>query len=81
MASDARYSVNIQLCSWCSKFRAQVMCFILPKVIGNVPALYIENDSWKLNLQICSMRIQGSSSRRCVYVHQSRTILSFTLSS
>ena len=47
-AGRNRYSVNIQLCSWWSKFRAQVMCFTLPKVTGNVPALYIEHDSWKL---------------------------------
>jgi hypothetical protein len=24
------------------------MCFILPKIRGNVPARYIEHDSWKL---------------------------------
>ena len=44
VASNVRYSVNIQLCSRYSKFRPQVMCFILPKVTGNVPALYIEHD-------------------------------------
>jgi hypothetical protein len=52
MASDARYSVNIQLCSWYSKFWAQVMCFILPKVTGNVPALCNEHDSWKLSTNL-----------------------------
>jgi hypothetical protein len=52
MASGARYSVNIQLCSWYSKFRAQVMCFILPKFTWNVPALYIEHDSCRLSTNL-----------------------------
>jgi len=38
VASDARCSVNIQLCSRYSKFQAEVMCFILLKITGNVPA-------------------------------------------
>ena len=48
MASDARYSVNIQLCSRYSKFQAEVMCFILHKITENVLAQCNEHDSWKL---------------------------------
>jgi hypothetical protein len=46
--SDARYSVNIQLYSQYSKFQAETMCITLPKIAENLPAWYIENDSWKL---------------------------------
>jgi hypothetical protein len=46
VASDARYSVSIQLCSRYSKFQAEVMCFILLKITGNVPAQYFEHDLW-----------------------------------
>jgi len=52
MASDARYSVNIQFCSWYSKFQAQVICFILPKFTGNVAGLYTEHDSCKLSTNV-----------------------------
>jgi hypothetical protein len=44
VASDAKHSVNIQLCSRYNKFQVQVMCFTLPKITGNVPARYIEHD-------------------------------------
>jgi hypothetical protein len=37
-------NVNIQLCSRYSKFQADVMCLILPKITGNVPARYIGHD-------------------------------------
>jgi hypothetical protein len=46
--SDARYSVGIQLYSRLSKFQAEIACITLPKIAENVPAWYIENDSWKL---------------------------------
>jgi hypothetical protein len=52
MASDARYSVNIQLCPRYSKFEAKIMCSILPKVTGNVPALYTDHDSCKLSTNL-----------------------------
>jgi hypothetical protein len=48
VAPDAKHSINIHLCSRYSKFQAEVMCFILPKITGNVPGRYIEHDSWKL---------------------------------
>ena len=44
MASDAKYGVNIQLFCRCSKFQAEVMCVILLKVTGSVPAQYFEHD-------------------------------------
>jgi len=46
VAWDARYSVNLQLCSRYSKFQAEVMCLILLKITGNVPAQYFEYDLW-----------------------------------
>jgi hypothetical protein len=46
VASDARYSINIQLCSRYSRFQAEIMCFILLKITGNVPAQYSERDLW-----------------------------------
>lgn len=45
MVFYARSSVNIELCSGCSKFHVEITCFILPKITGNVPASYIEHDS------------------------------------
>jgi hypothetical protein len=47
-ASDARYSVNILLCSRQSKFQAEIVGLILTKSTGNVPSRYNEHDSWGL---------------------------------
>jgi len=48
VASDARYSVKILLCSRYSKFQAEVVGLVLTKSTGNVPLRYNEHDSWKL---------------------------------
>lgn len=47
-ASDARYSVNKQLCSRYSNFQAQVVGLILPKITENVTSRCIQHDSCKL---------------------------------
>jgi hypothetical protein len=50
--SDAKHSVNIQLCSRYNKFQAEVMCFILPKITeAATSCLRVEENSLHAQLQ------------------------------